>query len=176
MHIRIHGEVLSANAKQEVAVRIGTQGKIIATLAVVLLIPIPYRASPMWQVTVVDESGAPVEGMTVRRVYQNCSTETASHEDDQTTDKQGHAAFRKVVQRNNSSSVRLYWPFGSCGCPREFRAPRLRFRVRERTRRLRGQRRLCCRLDRRASADGIAYHRHAGWRLPAASTMIEVKL
>jgi hypothetical protein len=77
----------------EIALQRGTRNRIIAALVVALLIPIPYLASPMWQVSVVDESGAPIEGMTVRRVYQNYSTEAANHEDNQTTDKHGHAVF-----------------------------------------------------------------------------------
>jgi hypothetical protein len=87
------GKHCATNAVQEIAVRKGTRIWIVASLVVVLLIPIPYLASPMWEVSVVDESGAPVEGVTVRRVYKNYSTEAAGHEDDQTTDKRGHAAF-----------------------------------------------------------------------------------
>lgn len=66
---------------------------ILATLVGALLVPFPYLASPMWRVVVVDEAGAPLEGITVRRVYQNYSTEAKGHENDQTTDKQGRAAF-----------------------------------------------------------------------------------
>jgi hypothetical protein len=76
----------------EIAVRRGNRIWIIAALVVALLIPIPYLASPVWQVAVVDEAGV-VEGMTVRRVYQNYSTEAEGHEDDQTTDRQGRATF-----------------------------------------------------------------------------------
>jgi hypothetical protein len=66
---------------------------IVGVCAVAALVPIPYLAAPKWQVWVVDGFGAPVEGMTVRRVYQNYSTEGEGHEEDQTTDKQGHASF-----------------------------------------------------------------------------------
>lgn len=62
-------------------------------MAAITLIPIPYLASPRWEVWVVTESGAPIEGMTVRRVYQNYSTEIEGHEEDQITDKQGYASF-----------------------------------------------------------------------------------
>ena len=70
---------------------------IIAALVVATLIsisiPFRYLASPMWQVWVVDETGAPIEGMTVCRVYQSYSTEAREHEDSQTTDNCGHATF-----------------------------------------------------------------------------------
>jgi hypothetical protein len=64
-----------------------------AGLAAVTLIPIPYLASPRWEVWVVSESGAAVEGVTVRRVYQNYSTEARSHEEDRVTDQHGYASF-----------------------------------------------------------------------------------
>jgi hypothetical protein len=47
----------------------------------------------MWQVWVVDSSGSPVECITVRLVYRNYSAEAADHEENQSTDKQGYAAF-----------------------------------------------------------------------------------
>ena len=58
------------------------------------LIPIGYLASPKWDVFVVDDGGHPLEGMTVRSTYQNYSTETNGHEEDQQTDKSGHASFQ----------------------------------------------------------------------------------
>jgi hypothetical protein len=75
-----------------------------AALAVVALIPIPYLAAPTWQVWVVDEAGVPIEGMTVRRVYQNYSTERQDHTEDQITDKRGYAAF--PARRSSASTVR----------------------------------------------------------------------
>jgi hypothetical protein len=74
-------------------VRRGNLIWIIAALGVALLIPIPYLASPVWHVAVVDEAGVAVEGITVRRVYRNYSTEADGHEDDQATDRQGRATF-----------------------------------------------------------------------------------
>jgi hypothetical protein len=56
-------------------------------------IPIPYLASPRWEVLVVDSGGNPVEGMTVRSIFQNYSAEASSHEENQQTDKSGHASF-----------------------------------------------------------------------------------
>jgi hypothetical protein len=58
-----------------------------AAFVAIALIPIPYLASPRWQVWVVDGSSAPVEGMTVRMVYQNYSTEAEGPEEDQNTGK-----------------------------------------------------------------------------------------
>ena len=39
------------------------------------LIPVSSLAAPEWEVTVVDEHGKPVEGMTVRETWQNYSVE-----------------------------------------------------------------------------------------------------
>ena len=57
------------------------------------LIPIPYLASPKWDVLVVDDASSPIEGMTVRSTYQDYSTETNGHEEDKQTYKNGHASF-----------------------------------------------------------------------------------
>jgi hypothetical protein len=64
-----------------------------AVAAAAAFVPIPYLASPQWEVLVVDGSGKPIENMTVRSVYQNYSTENAGHEEDQQTDKSGYASF-----------------------------------------------------------------------------------
>jgi len=66
----------------------------VAIVFVSTLIPIPYRAAPDWKVWVVDESGKPVPGMTVRLEYENYSVESTSHEEDQWSDQQGHAHFK----------------------------------------------------------------------------------
>jgi len=39
------------------------------------LFPVNSLAAPEWDVTVVDEHGKPVEGMTVRETWQNYSVE-----------------------------------------------------------------------------------------------------
>ena len=75
-----------------------------AVLAAAALIPIPYLAAPKWEVWVLDEAGVPIEGITVRRVYQNYSTEREDHEEDQVTDKQGYASFPE--RRTSASSAR----------------------------------------------------------------------
>jgi hypothetical protein len=65
------------------------------TLAVLAywLFPVSSLAAPEWEVTVVDEHGKPVEGMTVRETWQNYSVEAAGHETDRQTDTNGHATF-----------------------------------------------------------------------------------
>ncbi len=73
--------------------------------AVVLLVgvsyPVPFTAAPAWDVCVVDETGAPIEGMTVRLSYQNYSTESKGHELDATTDSRGHVQF--PLRRSSAS-------------------------------------------------------------------------
>ena len=67
-----------------------------------LLIPIPYRACPTWDVWVVDDSGQPLRDVTVLLVYQNYSTESRSHEDNRITNERGHAMF---PHQESSASV-----------------------------------------------------------------------
>jgi hypothetical protein len=57
------------------------------------LFPVSSLAAPKWEVTVVDEHGKPVEGMTVRETWQNYSVEATGHETDCQTDVSGHAIF-----------------------------------------------------------------------------------
>jgi hypothetical protein len=57
------------------------------------LFPVSLLATPEWEVTVIDEHGKPVEGMTVRETWQNYSVETAGHETDRQTDANGRATF-----------------------------------------------------------------------------------
>src|SRR5258708_10220172 len=58
-----------------------------------LLIPVSYQVCPQWDVSVVDASGQPLPGMTVRLNYQDYSVESVSHETDQIFDSQGKASF-----------------------------------------------------------------------------------
>jgi hypothetical protein len=66
-----------------------------AALVAVSLIPVPYLASPEWHVQVVDESGKPLQGMTVRIEHKNYSVETRGHEEDRLTDEHGDVVFPK---------------------------------------------------------------------------------
>ena len=71
------------------------------------LIPIPYLASPEWHVNVVDERGAPIDGMTVRLSWTNYSAEWNGHEEDRATDANGCVAF--PPHRGWASSLQRLW-------------------------------------------------------------------
>jgi hypothetical protein len=64
-------------------------------VAIVGLFPFSYPLCPDWNVTVVDASGMPVQGMTVRR---SCN--------DSITDEYGKASFDVI---NSSSPILLRW-------------------------------------------------------------------
>jgi hypothetical protein len=67
---------------------------LIVALATAASTPVAYLAAPRWDVVVVvDDSGSPIQGMTVRRVYENYPTEAQDHEEDRITDRQGQASF-----------------------------------------------------------------------------------
>jgi hypothetical protein len=68
-------------------------------LVTVSVIPFPYLASPEWNVTVVDPVGRPMQGVTVRLSWENYSVENDSHEQDLTTDAQGHVKFPQHIDR-----------------------------------------------------------------------------
>jgi hypothetical protein len=57
------------------------------------LFPVSLLAAPEWEVTVVDENGKPVHGMTVREIWQNYSVEVEGHEMDRQTDANGQVSF-----------------------------------------------------------------------------------
>jgi hypothetical protein len=63
------------------------------------LVPVSSLAAPEWDVTVIDERGRPVEGMTVRETWQNYSVEMEGHEADRQTDANGQAAFPALKSR-----------------------------------------------------------------------------
>lgn len=73
-----------------------------AVFVIVLLIPIPYLASPDWTVRVTDEAGHPLAGILVRLSYENYSVENTSHEVDVNTDANGLATFSA---KKNSASL-----------------------------------------------------------------------
>ena len=75
-------------------------GTAVAAVLILLLIPIPYLASPQWTVIVTDEAGHPLEGMLVRLDYENYSVENTSHELEGHTDASGRTVFppkRRIV-------------------------------------------------------------------------------
>ena len=65
----------------------------VTSISVLLMLPIPYLASPEWTVLVTDEAGHPLQGMLVRLDYENYSTESNSHEVDLTTDSNERTTF-----------------------------------------------------------------------------------
>ena len=91
-------------------------GKIVWTLKVACAIAlvasaflsITYSAVPRWGVWVVDEHDQPVEGITVRLVYQNHSVESKSHEQDLTTDSRGFVEFSAQVRSASVLSYAIY--------------------------------------------------------------------
>jgi hypothetical protein len=66
----------------------------LAALATFLVWPTTTAQCPLWEVWVVDQSGQPLQGMTVRLTYQNYSAENQSHSEDLQTDAKGHVVFQ----------------------------------------------------------------------------------
>ena len=61
--------------------------------------PMPYVVCPNWEVWVVNESGAPQIGMTVRLSYQDYSREREGQQEDAITDSRG------LAKRSASASL-----------------------------------------------------------------------
>ena len=72
---------------------------IVAVLIVVLLWPMPYLASPEWEIVVADKEGKPLNGANVRLVYINYSVESNSHEMTLQTDANGRVLFPAIHRR-----------------------------------------------------------------------------
>jgi hypothetical protein len=95
---------------------------IVAILVASLFVPVPYLAAPKWEVVVVDGAGKALEGMTVRSVDQNYSTESVSHEADHKTDSNGQTSFpahwssasmaRRVIFTVASATAGVHASFG----------------------------------------------------------------
>ncbi len=66
----------------------------LAALGVFLAWPVTTAQCPMWEVWVVDQSGQPLQGMTVRLTYQNYSAESEEHSEDLQTDAKGYVFFQ----------------------------------------------------------------------------------
>ncbi|MGH9558905.1 MAG: hypothetical protein ACRD30_06650 [Bryobacteraceae bacterium] len=67
--------------------------RILLAILVGLLIPLPQTVVPAWTAQVVDESGAPQPGATVREVWRQYSLESASYHDQRNTDAKGMVSF-----------------------------------------------------------------------------------
>ena len=79
-----------------------------ACALLLLLWPSSYLASPRWDVEVVDRSGQPRKGATVRLVYQNYSVEAESHETTLQTDEHGQVSF-EPQRRSANLSKRVFY-------------------------------------------------------------------
>ena len=77
----------------------------LAIVAFVLLVAasIPYAtiSAPDWTVTVVDTTGAPVQGTLVREIYRNYSEDSEDHIIDENSDADGLAHFPSQVTRGS---------------------------------------------------------------------------
>jgi hypothetical protein len=76
------------------------------------IIPTRYLAAPHWDVSVRDESGAPLAGLNVRLSFKNYSAESDSHEITLVTDQSGHVAFPSQF-RSASLLQRAFYTIGS---------------------------------------------------------------
>lgn len=65
---------------------------LLTLVALVGVYPASYSICPMWDVEVVDKSGKPLPGMTVRRFCNDYSAGVHS-EEDRTTDQRGKVSF-----------------------------------------------------------------------------------
>jgi hypothetical protein len=67
---------------------------VVAIIALLIFNPaISYLASPRWEVFVADESGQPLQGMTVRLSWAHYSVEDLDHEEDLKTDENVYVVF-----------------------------------------------------------------------------------
>jgi hypothetical protein len=95
------------NARRVIAV-------LASALLIVSLLPMPYLASPRWDVWVVTNDGKALAGINVRLVYQNYSAEGQAHEVTLKTDEQGRVLF--PTQYGHASLLqRLVYTVSSAG-------------------------------------------------------------
>lgn len=73
-------------------------------LIILCFLPMPYLVCPSWEVWVVDQSGTPQKGMTVRLSYQDYSLEKEGHDEDAVIDTMGYAYFAKRESRASLAS------------------------------------------------------------------------
>jgi hypothetical protein len=66
---------------------------IVIIFGLVLLYPIESTVLPSQNVLVVTEDWRPVQGATVRQIWQHYSLESRGHEDDMNTDQSGRVVF-----------------------------------------------------------------------------------
>jgi len=96
---------------------------LIAIVAIAALYPTSYLVCPTWNVTVLDESGKPLPGMTVRRSCNDYSAGIHTAED-RKTDRRGKASFdaqrarvpRLIRWAGNVVNVMTQGAHASFGC------------------------------------------------------------
>ena len=66
---------------------------VFAILIAAAFIPYPQIVAPAWTVTTVSASHSPLQGVTVREVWEQYSLEASSHEEDRLTDSEGTVFF-----------------------------------------------------------------------------------
>ncbi len=83
---------------------------VIATIVLVLLgfVPSSETVAPDWDVTTLDRFHHPLEGVTVREVWQQYSLEQLSHEEDKLTDDAGRVHFPRRAVRTSVASRRVF--------------------------------------------------------------------
>jgi len=92
--------------------------KILVALITLSVVPIPQTTILAWTAQVVNESGIPQVGVTIREVWQNYTLETTNHEQALTTGENGIVVFpRRVLWRpllmNASGFIRRAFSAGA---------------------------------------------------------------
>jgi len=97
---------------------------IISLIALVIFLawPVTSAESPYWEVWVTNESGQPLDGMTVTLTYQNYSAESEGHSEQKQTGPDGYVVFsprslkasrwQRVVTTLHSAEAGVHASFG----------------------------------------------------------------
>jgi hypothetical protein len=76
------------------------------------LIPVRSLQAPKWDVEVVDKSGNPASGVSVREWYRNYFAELTGHEETGVTDVNGQVHFEaKTLRASPAQTLRCCHPF-----------------------------------------------------------------
>ena len=81
----------------------------LVAISVIALYPWKTSVVPEWRVRIVEQNGAPVRDTAVREVWHHSSLESASHQEDLTTDKDGYVTFPERTIRS-PLIVRIFRP------------------------------------------------------------------
>jgi hypothetical protein len=84
---------------------------IVIILGVTLLYPIESTVLPRQNVLVVTQDWRPIQGVTVRQIWQHYSLESRGHEQDLTTDQSGRVVFPARTVRASVlwRTLRPFW-------------------------------------------------------------------